>query len=93
MSEARARTDDCRLMIGWNRFALSFQSTINNDGLVKSRKINLLPQYIGHGKANSAIYCVQNEKLGLFTSSSTINNQQSKEIIHETNCRSIKAIY
>jgi hypothetical protein len=37
---------------------------LNLDGLVKSRKINLLPQYIGHDKSYSTICCGQNEKAG-----------------------------
>jgi len=38
-----------------------------NDGLVKSRKTDFLPQHIGIMQDDDAIYCGQNKMLGLFT--------------------------
>ena len=37
------------------------------DGLVKSRKIDFLPQHVGIIQDNYAICCGQNKMLGLFT--------------------------
>ena len=50
------------------------------DGLVKSQKINLLPQYIGHNKSYNTICCGQNEKLGLFTSTSRLVAKQKSDM-------------
>ena len=40
------------------------------DGLVESRKLDFLPQYIGYKIDKATVYCGQNKMLGLFTSSS-----------------------
>jgi hypothetical protein len=39
----------------------------NLDGLVKSRKTDFLPQYIGIMQDDGTICCGQNKMLGLFT--------------------------
>ena len=48
---------------------------MKGDGLVKSRKMDFLPQYIDWQIDQVAICCGQNKKLGLFTSTSKENNE------------------
>ena len=43
------------------------------DGLVKSRKLDFLPQYIDYQKDKATICCGQNKMLGVFTSLSSLN--------------------
>ena len=44
----------------------------NNDGLVKSRKLDFLPKDVGYKIEKAIISCGRNKMLGLFTSASTI---------------------
>ena len=50
----------------------------NIDGLVKSRKTDLLPQHIGIIKDDYAICCGQNKMLGLFTRPSILIKVKSR---------------
>jgi len=47
----------------------------SNDGLVKSRKYNFLPEYIDNIKDNDTICCGQNKMLKLFTKTSIITKK------------------
>jgi len=48
------------------------------DGLVKSRKLDFLPQDVGYKIEKATISCGQNKMLGLFTSASFFNPEQER---------------